>query len=96
MVLVFDQTSHDTSTLGDYSFLLSYWGKLPQPVKWLLEYYRWLSHALFQAERLLVLFQTEPIVADVENAIAPATLSLLFHWSFVAELQACGAPDCWP
>ncbi|RJE23601.1 ABC transporter transmembrane region [Aspergillus sclerotialis] len=53
---------------GDFVFFLQYWDMLIWPLKFLSDNYRFLMSDLVDAERLLLLLQTKPSIADKEGA----------------------------
>lgn len=63
-VLVIFMVVYGKLSVGSFVFLLQYWSSLWSPVMNLTHNFRNISQSFIDAERLLVLFQTEPQVAN--------------------------------
>lgn len=66
--LVVYEVSQGRASTGDFVFLITYWGNMIWPLKFLMHEYRWLVRSLIDAERLLDLLTTKPSVSDKEGA----------------------------
>jgi len=53
---------------GDFVFFLSYWDAIVYPLTFLTNHIHWLSNDFIDAERLLMLFKTQPSIVDAEDA----------------------------
>lgn len=66
--LILHDITQGRASAGDFVFYIQYWETLIWPLKLLSNQYKWIMSDLVAAERLLVLFQTKPNVADKEGA----------------------------
>ena len=67
--MVIYEVGRGKASSGDFVFFLQYWDTLMYPLKQLSRQYRYLMWDLVDAERLLLLLQSKPSVADKEGAM---------------------------
>ncbi len=68
-LLILKQIAAGQATPGDFVFFLQYWDSIIYPIKFLSEHSRLLVRDFVDAERLLMLFKTDPSIVDAPNAV---------------------------
>jgi ABC-type multidrug transport system fused ATPase/permease subunit len=66
--LILQRIAAGTASTGDFVFFLTYWDSIIYPLKFLTNHVRWLVGDFVDAERLLHLLQTQPLVTDAPES----------------------------